>query len=87
MKDALLNTTKRMIHQAWNINYDEKCTNVDAQLNYFPDKYDGGNPPIVTYTITMESGRKQERANCSVAFVELVNHLIKCKYESLLERQ
>ena len=85
MKQDLLNTTKSMIFQAWNINYDEKCTYVDAELNYFPDKYDGGNPPIITYTITMENGRKQKRENCSLSFFELVNHFIKCKYEMLLK--
>jgi hypothetical protein len=85
MQQDLLNTTKKMIHQAWNINYDEKCVYVDAEINYFPKKYDGGNPPIINYTISTITGRKQKRENCSVSFVELVNHFIKCNYEILLK--
>jgi hypothetical protein len=83
-KDQLVNQIKPMILRAWNINFEEKCLSVDIKLNYFPDIYDGENPPIIGYKLFMINGRKQDRENCSKPFVSLINSLVKYKYESLM---
>ena len=51
---------------------------------YFPNVYDGENPPIIRCTLYMLSGRKQEINNCSVPFNEMVNSFVKHSYESLI---
>ena len=83
MKEDLINMIRPMIIRCWNINNNEVCADVKASFVYFPETYDGENPPVIRYTLYMLSGRKQEVHNCSVPFTELINSFVKHSYEAL----
>lgn len=84
MKEDLIKMVRPMIIRCWNINYSEVCVDVKISFAYFPDVYDGENPPIIRYTLYMLTGRKQEIHNCSLPFTELVKFFVKHSYETLI---
>ncbi len=84
MEKNLINAIQPMIIRCWNINHTEVCVDVKISFAYFPDVYDGENPPIIRYTLYMLTGRKQEIHNCSVPFTEMVNSFVKHSYEAII---
>ena len=84
MQEDLIEMVRPMIIRCWNINHTEVCVDVKISFAYFPDVYDGENPPIIRYTLYMLTGRKQEIHNCSVPFTEMVNSFVKHSYETLI---
>jgi hypothetical protein len=84
MEKNLINAIQPMIIRCWNINHTEVCVDVKISFTYFPNVYDGENPPIIRCTLYMLSGRKEEINNCSVPFNTMVNSFVKHSYESLI---
>jgi len=84
MKKDLIEMVRPMIIRCWNINHTEVCVDVKISFAYFPNVYDGENPPIIRYVLYMITGRKEEVHNCSIPFTEMVNSFVKNSYETLI---
>tara|TARA_R100001440_G_scaffold60345_2_gene80169 strand:- start:403 stop:681 length:279 start_codon:yes stop_codon:yes gene_type:complete len=79
----LLKQVEPMLINCWNFNNEEKCYDAKLSLAYYPKEYDGNNPPRIRYTLFMESGREQTNFNCSKQYVDMIDCMTKCIYESI----
>lgn len=84
LEKELKRAVRPMLLTCWNSNHNEKAYDVKLSFAYFPDDYDGGNPPRIRYDIILENGRVQDRHHCSKTFVDLMDGITKRMYERLL---
>ena len=84
-QENLLKQVEPMLINCWNFNNEEKCCDVNLSLAYYPKEYDGTNPPRIRFDLIMASGRKQNNLNCSKVYVDMVNCMTKCIFESIVK--
>lgn len=87
MEEQLIKAMKPIIISSWNLNFDEKCKEAKVRFAYFPEEYDGDNPPRIRFDLIMESGRTQSNFNCCNPFIELVNCISTSYYERMIGLQ
>lgn len=85
-KSKVLNRMQDSIKMGYNLNHEEVCEYVFLDYTYFPDKYDGSNPPKISFVMKMRSGKDKTENDCSKPFTELMNHFLKNYYELYLKR-
>ena len=84
VQKEIIRQIKPMLIRGWNLNNDEKCYDVNISFAYFPEEFDGNNPPRIRFNLIMESGREQSNFNCSITFVEMMNCISTNMYKQML---
>ena len=80
-KIKLLETSKDIIKNSYNLNYKENIFNVDVEYIYYPDQYKGSNPPKVRFVLHTDKGKVIHYKDCPKQYIDFVQAIIKAAYE------